>query len=74
MVEQPFNVEVSRTQMEGKSRYGQAITWTNYRLNRTKYNAEGIAKMEEYVKEQLATINVKTDNELRSHKQTALFQ
>ena len=42
MVEQPFNVIVSRTTMVGKSRYGQACTWVNYRLNFTDYNKAGI--------------------------------
>lgn len=49
MVEKPFNVKVSRTPMEGKSRYGQPVAWINYRLNFTEYNKEGIKKMKEYV-------------------------
>lgn len=51
MVEQPFGVIVSRTPMNGKSRYGQPIRWVNYRLNNTAHNQEGIKKMKEYVKE-----------------------
>jgi|SRR3954463_3551756 len=53
MIEQPFGVIVSRTNMDGKSRYGQAVTWTNYRLNNTDHNKEGIQKMRDYVAEQL---------------------
>lgn len=49
MVEKPFGVEVSRTKREGKSKYGQPVTWFDYRLNRTEYNKEGIEKMKEYV-------------------------
>ncbi len=52
MVEQPFGVIVSRTQMEGHSRYGQAVTWYNYRLNNTDHNKEGIEKMRAYINEQ----------------------
>ena len=49
MVEQPFNVNISRTPRKGKSRYGNSVTWVDYRLNNTSYNKEGIAKMKEYV-------------------------
>lgn len=52
MIEQPFGVIVSRTNMVGTSRYGQSVTWINYRLNFTDYNQEGIAKMREYVSSQ----------------------
>lgn len=62
MIEQDFNVEVSRTHREGVSRYGQSVTWTDYRLNTTDYNKEGIEKMRKYVKEQ-STVNPRTDKE-----------
>lgn len=64
-VERAFGVIVSRTQREGHSRYGQAVTWVDYRLNRTQYNKEGIEKMREYVREQVATANPKTDIQQR---------
>lgn len=51
MIERPFNVQVSRTKREGKSRYGQPVIWFDYRLNRTEYNITGIIKMERYVEE-----------------------
>jgi hypothetical protein len=51
MVERPFNVKVSRTQMTGKSRYGTPITWYEYRLNQTTYNQKGISEMAKYVME-----------------------
>lgn len=60
-VEREFGVTVSRTNMDGQSRYGQAVTWVNYRLNRTDYNAEGIQKMTEYVQSQMS--NPKTQRE-----------
>lgn len=49
MVETPFGVEVSRVHMTGKNKFKQPIFWTNYKLNRTKYNLPGIRQMEEYV-------------------------
>ena len=53
MIEQPFGVIVSRTNMTGESRYGQSVTWTDYRLNRTEMNKPGIEKMKEYVAKQM---------------------
>jgi len=50
-VERKFKVEVSRVQKEGESRYKQPVRYTEYRLNRTEYNKEGIEKMEAYVRE-----------------------
>lgn len=68
MIEKPFGVTVSRTKREGKSRYGQAVTWYDYRLNRVGYNKEGIEKMEAYVKEQTEGIVVTTDAQLKELK------
>ena len=49
MVEKPFNVIVSRTPRQGKSKYGSSVTWIDYKLNKTNYNQAGIAKMKEYI-------------------------
>jgi hypothetical protein len=49
MIEKPFNVIVSRTTRFGNSRYGQSVTWVDYRLNKSKHNEAGIKKMKEYV-------------------------
>lgn len=68
-----FGVVVSRTKMEGKNRYGVYCFWTNYRLNKTAYNADGIAKMRKYVQEQMASINPKTDGEKSKFKQLNLL-
>lgn len=73
MVEQPFGVKVSRTKKEGKSRYGQPVTWVDYRLNNTDYNRDGIKKMREYVSDQKATATPKTDKELNALKQASLY-
>lgn len=51
-IEIPFGVTVSRTHRVGVSRYGKPVTWTDYRLNSTPYNKEGIEKMRQYVIEQ----------------------
>jgi len=48
MIEKPFGVDVSREHKEGKSRYGQAVTWINYKLEVNERNKEGIIKMREY--------------------------
>lgn len=74
MVEKPFGVKVSRTPRVGKSRFGQSITWTDYRLNLTEYNKPGIEKMKEYVnyETQVAAIAV-TGKEDRTYKQLGIF-
>lgn len=71
MIEKPFGVIVSRTRMEGKSRYGQSVCWYDYHLNKTSYNAEGIAKMKKYVQEQIG--EVKTDKQVKQLKQLSFF-
>jgi len=70
MVEQPFNVQVSRTHREGKSRYGSPVIWVDYRLNRTPYNEEGIKKMYEYV-EKNSTFKKSPSN---NNSQESLFK
>lgn len=62
MIEKPFGVQVSRTRREGVSRYGQSVTWYDYRLNRTDYNQEGIKRMMEYLESQSPS-NPKTEKE-----------
>lgn len=85
MIEQPFGVIVSRDHRNGESRYGQAVTWTDYRLNRTEYNQEGIKKMQEYVDSQNGKVSLKwARNEEKQEvpeiqnpnplKQSSLFQ
>ena len=60
MIEKGFGVEVSRTHRDGISRYGQSVTWVDYRLNATDYNKEGMEKMKKYVMEQFSKANPKT--------------
>lgn len=50
-VEREFHVIVSRVSKDGKSRYGQPVHYTEYRLNNTENNKEGRAKMIAYVSE-----------------------
>lgn len=52
-VERAFDIHVSRSHQEGKSRYNVPCTWVNYRLNKTDYNYPGIEKMKDYVREQI---------------------
>lgn len=52
LIEQPFGVTISRTPQKGKSRYGQPVSYTNYRLNKTDHNKDGINKMIDYINSQ----------------------
>ena len=73
MIERPFGLVVSRQHMTGKSRYGQPITYTNYRLNRdAAYNQEGIKKLREYIKANIDN-NPKTTQQAKELKQTKMF-
>lgn len=66
-IEREFGVVVSRVRMEGTSRYGQPVTWTNYRLNKIEANLEGINKMLLYVQEQEGF--PKTEKQAKEQKQ-----
>ena len=49
MIEKPFNLVVSRIPRTGKSRYGNPVSYMDYRLNKdAPYNKEGIIKLREY--------------------------
>jgi hypothetical protein len=72
-IERSFDVKVSRTNMEGKSRYGQTCIWIDYRLNKTDYNAEGMKKMADYVKKHLSQ-NIKTDNQKQQLREAEELQ
>jgi hypothetical protein len=50
-IEKKFDVEVSRETVEFTSQYKQPGSYVRYRLNKTEYNAPGIARMQAYVKE-----------------------
>lgn len=56
-IEQPFNIRLSRIQRKGVSKYGQPVTWYEYRLNKdAPENQEGIQKMRDYVAEHTKTL------------------
>lgn len=74
MVEKPFGVIISRTQMEGKSKHGQPVTWYNYRLNNTIHNQEGIKKMIAYLQEQEGNNPPKKDKQEKEYKTTKQIQ
>lgn len=64
-VERAFGVKVSRVDRSSITRYGQTCNWTDYRLNKTDYNKEGIEKMMAYVNRQLGLLNPKTDKQAK---------
>jgi hypothetical protein len=61
MIEQSFDVEVSRTPRKGKSRYGCDVTWVDYRLNKSDRNQPGIQKMIEYIEKNTSKPEQKTE-------------
>jgi hypothetical protein len=61
MIEAPFNVIVSRVQRNGKSRFGQSVTWIDYKLHPLDCNKDGIDRMKIYLEEQKAQVT-KTNN------------
>lgn len=71
MIEKPFGVEVSRTPMKGKSKYGQPVSWFNYRLNASEHNYEGMKKMWEYIKLKEGEPMPKTNSEAKQQKNIA---
>ncbi len=52
-IEQKFDVRLSRTRKEGKSRYGVPCYWFEYRLNNAPHNRPGRKKMRQYVFQEL---------------------
>lgn len=74
LIEKPFDVNVSRTPRTSKNRYGEPVSYMDYRLNKTQMNALGLAKMIEYCKQQIGTMNqCKTEKERTIFVQTSLF-
>jgi hypothetical protein len=72
LIEKPFGVQVSRTPKSGKSRFNQDVTWTDYRLNTSPFNSDGIEKMKEYVKVH-TPVKKTLYNDPIKFKQTNLF-
>lgn len=68
VVEDVFGVIVSRTPRKGNNRYGDAVTWTDYRLNITDYNKEGIKKMAQFVKGNFGANSPRTSAEAKAFK------
>lgn len=70
-IEKKFGVQVSKTPVKFKSKYGKEGVYYQYRLNHTDYNADGIKKMIQYVKDQLPMIeNPKTEKEVKAAQET----
>ena len=66
-----FGVIVSRTERTGTSRYDQPVQWTEYRLNHTEYNKEGIERMRKYVADQMGNAG---EVPAQPKKQTNIFE
>jgi hypothetical protein len=49
LIEKPFNVVLTRTKMEGKTKYGSHCEWFEYRLVSNRINAKGIKAMKDAV-------------------------
>lgn len=60
-VERKFGVRIDRTPREGESRYGQHVTWYDYKLNKSlPENKEGVAAMRLYLAENMGEYRPKT--------------
>jgi hypothetical protein len=55
LVEKPFGVILTRTKMEGKTKYGSRCEWFEYRLVSNRINAKGIKAMKEALSEKKTT-------------------
>jgi hypothetical protein len=55
LVEKPFGVILTRTKMEGKTKYGSPCVWFEYRLVSNRINAKGIKAMKEALSENKTT-------------------
>lgn len=58
LVEKPFGVILTRTKMEGKTKYGSRCEWFEYRLVSNRINAKGIKAMKEALSEKKTTQKV----------------
>ena len=58
LVEKPFGVILTRTKMEGKTKYGSRCEWFEYRLVSNRINAKGIKAMKEALSENKTTQKV----------------
>lgn len=67
-----FGVTCERTKRVGVTRGGEPCHWMEYRLLRTKENAEGIERMKKYIASQMKK-NPKTDAEAKIYKQAKLI-
>lgn len=62
LIEQPFNVTLTRKKMEGKTKYGTYCTWFEYTLTHNRLNAKGIKA----IKEELSSQSVRKSNQLKN--------
>jgi len=69
LIEKKFGVELSRVRRCGKSRFGVRVSWFEYRLPDTEYNAAGRKKMVDYLQQQL-NIEKKKEESLKHSSRT----
>ena len=51
LIERPFNVTLTRTKMEGKTKYGSYCNWIEYRLVANRLNSKGIKNLKKFILE-----------------------
>lgn len=74
LIEKRFDVQIARVPRDGKTRYGIHCRWFEYRLPKTPYNAAGIEKMREYVKEHyVENVRIPNVEEFKNPNQQNLF-
>ncbi len=67
-IERKFGVQVSRIRKRGKTVFDMPCTWIDYRLNKTEYNAPGIAKMKAYLDHFGINVNELNTNSISQSK------
>lgn len=65
-IERAFDVEVTRVDREGVSKYKQPCVWVDYHLEKNERNKEGIKKMREYLAENMDEYRPK--EKIQEHK------
>jgi len=49
LIEKPFNIQLTRKWMKGRTKYGTPCKWIEYSLSNTKLNAAGIKALKQLV-------------------------
>lgn len=73
-IERCFNVKVTRTPREGTSKYGQPCVWVDYKLEKTELNKSGVAKMREYLAENMGEFRPKKEEPNKTEQPNLLSE